>query len=337
MERVSASRVLLLSPRERSPRPDTDLTGVVTDLLASLRAQPGCVVLHQEISNLTELERAVRGARPDVVFNACETLDGMTAAEPFVPLMLDRLGVAFTGSTALCLSQCMQKSRANELLRAAGVPVPETFLLTDERGAAEIARSVYPVIVKPEHEDGSVGIHEGSVVHDGEAVARVVATSERPMIAQRYVEGREIAVALLGHPEPRLLSPGEILYDEAVFARRAKILTYASKWDEASADFSATRSEAAALSPALSARLTELTLRAARALGVRDYGRVDFRVDARGEPFVIDVNPNCDLSRDGGFMRAARRDGLSHEQTVGAILAGALTRARAPAAGQRAG
>jgi D-alanine-D-alanine ligase len=74
------------------------------------------------------------------------------------------------------------------------------------------------------------------------------------------------------------------------------------------------------------ARLSATALRAVAALGMRDYGRIDFRLDAEERPFVIDANPNCDLSSDGGFMRAAARAPLSYEATVGAILAGALER-----------
>lgn len=316
-------RVLLLSPIEHAPRPDTDLSDIVQDLLASLSAQAGCAIVHAPARTLGDVERAVRATRPDVVFNACETLDGKSENEPLVPLLLDRLGVSFTGSPARCLRRCLRKAEASAILRAAGVPVPDTVIGTPPPSA-------YPLIVKPEREDGSVGIHAGSVVYDEAALRRGLAVLEeggQPAIVQRYVEGREIAVALLGWPEPRALPPGEILYDPSVFADRPRILTYASKWDETSVDYGATRSAAASVSPALLARLSAHARRAAHALGMRDYGRVDFRVDERGEPWVIDVNPNCDLSLDGGFMRAARRAGLDHERTVGAILSGAIARA----------
>lgn len=321
------TRVLLLSPIERAPRPDTDLSSIVEDLLAALRTRTACEVIHEPVESLADIERAVRSRRPDVVFNACETLDGRSEDEPLVPLLLDRLGVAYTGSTARCLRRCLRKADASSILVAAGVPVPATFT-----GAPP--PSAYPLIVKPEREDGSVGIHAGSVVHDGEGLRRALDLLEdrgQPAIVQRYVEGREIAVAFLGWPEPRVLPPGEILYDERVFAGRARILTYASKWDESSIDYGATLPAAAVLEPALLARLSAYARRAAHALGMRDYGRVDFRVDAEGNAFVIDANPNCDLSNDGGFMRAARRAGLDYEDTVSVILSGALARAGASA------
>lgn len=314
------TRVLLLSAFEPDLRPDTDLGLVVAGVRAALDCE------HVEIRTLAEAERAVRRHRPDVVFNACETLGGKSENEPLVPLLLERMGVAFTGNTARALRRCLKKSVATEVLRVAGVRVPVTFV-SPER----VPASAYPLIVKPDCEDGSVGIEASSVVTDESALRRAFAAHAgegRPAIAQAYVEGREIAVAFLGS-EPRILPPGEILYDEETFAGRARILTYASKWDESSCEYGATQSVGAALDAELLGRLSVATRRAVRALGMRDYGRVDFRVDANGRPFAIDVNPNCDLSEDGGFMRAAARAGLSHADAIRAIVASALERKRA--------
>ena len=90
-------KVLLLSPRAHEPRPDMDLRGVVAELLASLGAAPGCVVVHEAVASLLEVDRALRVHRPDAVFNACETLGGRSEDEPLVPMLLERRG--FTGVT----------------------------------------------------------------------------------------------------------------------------------------------------------------------------------------------------------------------------------------------
>jgi D-alanine-D-alanine ligase len=327
---MTTSRVLLLSPIDRSTTPDMDLTSVIADLLIALRHQPGVRAQQAQVDSLAEVERAIRLHRPDVVFNACETLAGKSHEEPLVPQLLDRLAVPFTGNTAQCLRRCLHKAHASEILRTAGVTVPAVFRVDAKRGAGAVPRSAYPVIVKPESEDGSVGIGPDSVVHDEAELERTVAALAdrgQPAFVQQYVEGRELAVAFLGWPEPRVLPPGEIFYDAAAFAGRTRILTYASKWDPSSPDYHGTHFVAARLRPGLLARLSAIALRAAGALGMRDYGRIDFRLDAEGRPFVIDANPNCDLSSDGGFMRAAARAQLSYEATVGAILVGAVARA----------
>jgi D-alanine-D-alanine ligase len=320
-------RVLLLSAVEPAPRPDTDLTAVLRDLEAALRARIETDVVHVPVWSTKDIEEALAKHAPEVVFNACETLEGKSEGEPLVPLALERAGVPFTGSSAECLRLCLHKAEATTRLRHASVSVPETFVV----GADVVPDDAYPLIVKPEREDGSVGIDAGSVVHDAKGLEIARGRLEgRPTIAQRYIDGREIAVTLLGWPTPEVLSPGEILYDAGVFADRARILTYASKWDEASPDYGATRSVGAELEPELLLRISECAKSAFAALGMRDYGRVDLRVDRHGTPYVIDVNPNCDLSTDGGFMRSVRRSEMSYADAIVRVIDGAIARAGAP-------
>ncbi|MBX3219874.1 MAG: ATP-grasp domain-containing protein [Labilithrix sp.] len=321
--------MLLLTPLDPAPRPDTDLGAVTRDLLDSLKARGRWDVVHASITCLQDVETALFEHQPDVVFNACESVGGRSADEPEVPHLLERLGVPFTGSSSSCLRLCLDKFDTSSALARAGVPVPATY-----RAGVPLPASPFPLIVKPEREDGSVGIDADSVVHDAASLSRKVAglaADGRPAVLQQYIDGREVALALLGGTNPRVLSPGEILYDADAFSGRPRILTYASKWDETSVDYVGTRSTEAALSPELHRRLSVLARRAAAALGMRDYGRIDFRVDRSGRAFVIDANPNCDLSRDGGFMLAAKRSGLDHGQVVATLVTGALARAGAPA------
>lgn len=320
------ARVLLLTPLDPAPRPDTDLASVSRELESSLRRGRWDVV-HAPVASLDDVGAAVCELRPDVVFNACEAVGGRSSDEPLVPLLLERLGVPFTGSSSRCLRLCLDKSAASSALARAGVAVPPTYGV----GAA-VPASAFPLIVKPEREDGSVGIDADSVVHDEISLARKVAAlaaDRLPAIVQGYVAGREISISLLGGANGRVLSPGEIVYDDRAFAGRARILTYASKWLETSVDYVSTRSVEAALAPELLQRLAAHARRAAAALGMRDYGRVDFRVDRAGRAFVIDANPNCDLSLGGGFMLAAGRVGLDHEQVLTTLVASALARAEA--------
>jgi D-alanine-D-alanine ligase len=333
---LPVTRILILSSSNASvaalsgvagdARPDACVDDVVAELYRTLASELGYDVAHAEVGTAADLERAVRTFRPMVVFNLCESLEGESRFESVVPVMLQRLGVACTGSPADALRTCLHKFEANELLRRAGVRVPFTRRLL---AGSELIALPLPAIVKPDREDGSVGIDGSSIVHDlASARARVdvlINELRQPVVVQEYVSGREISVSFLGYPTPRVLPLGEISFDTSVEGS-PEILTYAAKWHPDSVDFVTTKPVAAALSPTEMRKLAACGRRAFSALGLRDYGRVDLRVDSTGEPWVIDVNPNCDLSHDGGFMRAARRAGLDRAETLSLIVRGALLR-----------
>jgi len=197
----------------------------------------------------------------------------------------------------------------------------------------------FPVIVKPTREDGSVGIDAASVVHDERAlrerVAERTARHAQPVLVERFVEGRELNVALFGFPNARVLPLQEIDFGELP-AGAPRIVTYDAKWRSGSADDRGTRPVILpSLPSAVAARVRRVAALAFAAVGVRDYGRVDVRLDASGAPFVVDVNPNCDLSPDAGLSRAASAVGMDHTALVRLLVRYAMKR-RATAAARQA-
>ena len=118
---------------------------------------------------------AIRDARPDVVFNLCESIGGDNRFEPLLPLLLDREGIAYTGSGPLALSLALHKHTAKDMLRARGIPTPEAVVVSSVADARAITLP-FPLIVKPSREDASVGIYSDSVVHDRAALERQVDT-----------------------------------------------------------------------------------------------------------------------------------------------------------------
>lgn len=322
------TRILIVSAAAPPDAPpDVQVDDVVSELFSCLSFELGYDVTHAAVRTVPELERAVRSAHPTIVLNLCETLDGSSRYESLVPVVLERLGVAYTGSPREALRTCLHKFECNDLLRRAGVPVPISRRVAS---GAELGDFPLPAIVKPDREDGSVGIDGSSIVHDRDSArARVdacVAAHQQPAVVQEYIPGREISVSFVGYPEPRALWPGEISFDLALDGGPT-ILTYAAKWHPESIDYVATRPVTAAVDPAIVRRIVATARRTFSVLGLRDYGRVDLRLDARGEPRVIDVNPNCDLGHEGAFMRAARRSGLDRAQALSILVGGALRRA----------
>ncbi|HWN71436.1 MAG TPA: hypothetical protein VNM90_27545, partial [Haliangium sp.] len=184
------------------------------------------------------------------------------------------------------------------------------------------------------HEDASVGIDARNCVADAralEARARELLEQYRqPVLIERYVEGREVNATVLGNaPGLEVLPLHEIDFG-AMPPDRPRIVSYAAKWDERHEEYAGTRPVPMQAEPALRAALEDVARQAFTALGVRDFGRVDMRVDAHGQPWVIDVNPNCDLSPDAGVARAAEHAGLAYAGLIGRICQTAWSRHEHP-------
>ncbi len=270
-------------------------------------------------------------AAPIVAFNLCESLHGDNRFESLLPMLLELAGVPYTGTGPLGLALALHKDRAKDTLRARRICTPEAMVF---RSSADLVGDVlpFPLIVKPSREDASVGISAASVVHDRAAlVAQVTLLLDRyrqPVIAEQFIEGREIYVSMLQKPDGgiQILPLHEIDF-AAMPADRPRIVSFEGKWVEDSVDYKGTRSVACGgLDAQTESALHQTAAATFAALDLRDYGRVDFRVTADGTPFVIDVNPNCDLSTIAGFARAARAAGMSYETLILRLLDLALLR-----------
>ncbi len=273
--------------------------------------------------------------RPELVFNLCESLCGVAANEVAVPAVLDLYGHAYTGSNAAALAVALDKPRTKDVLIGRGIPTPPYRVLATaadiERVAAEPLD--YPWFMKLANEDASVGITEANVLADGAGLAArahaLLAEFGSPLLVERYVAGREVNVTLLGSGADVQLLPLHEIDFAAMPAGRPHIVSYAAKWDEQHVDYAGTKPVPIRdASPALVAAIEQTARDAWNAIGLRDYGRVDLRVDAAGTPWVIDVNPNCDISPDAGVARAAAAAGWSFPKLIGTIAELAMKRVR---------
>lgn len=264
---------------------------------------------------------ALKGIRADVVFNLFEGFAGSPETESQVALALESTGLSFTGARATTLALCLDKAKAKETMSAVGVPIPAFQLLS----AGDLGRFslVFPVIVKPAHEDASHGMNSNSVVYDLGALAAQVAWVEgrygSPALVESFLPGREFNASILGGLSPRVLPATEIVYKAGMPGPR--ILTYAAKWIPEDPVYQATVPVCPApVSKAVAARINELALAAHSAVGAPHYARVDFRMDARGSLYALEVNPNPDLSPDTGMSIQADADGMGYAGMIGAIL-----------------
>lgn len=287
---------------------------------------------------LLEVARALAAEKPDVVWNLCESLAGEARHEPALAAVLDLHGIPYTGTDALGLALSLFKHRTKDVLRGRDVATPPHLYL---RNAAELERAReridaldYPWFLKLANEDASVGIIADNVCRDAEGLrrrARALFDEFRsPLLAERFVDGREVNVTILGRPDSpdvEVMPLHEIDFS-SMPADRPHIVSYAAKWDEAHVDYEGTKPVPMKAPDALKDAIARTARAAWDAVGLRDYGRIDLRVDRAGVPWVIDVNPNCDLSPDAGAARAARAAGLDYPQLVARIATSAWRRAR---------
>jgi D-alanine-D-alanine ligase len=260
--------------------------------------------------------------QPDLIFNLTESLAQDSTNEIVMPAVLDMLGYPFTGSGSMALGLCLHKPKAKDILRSRGVPTPASCTLERAKDAAGVDLP-FPLFVKLSREDASVGIKDENVVHDKRSLVRrvrdLIDEFEQPVLVERYVEGREVYVTLLGNARVAPLPFHEIDFS-LMPPGRPRIVGYAAKWDESSPEYAGTTPvPVKELPEGLRASIERTAIAAFRALELRDYGRVDFRIDSDGTPYVIDVNPNCDISPDAGVARAARAAGMDYPTLIGRI------------------
>jgi D-alanine-D-alanine ligase len=280
-----------------------DLSRAASNVAAILPGAMVCGVRGEmrEILALLDLHR------PSVVFNLCEAPLGRPELEAHVAALLEWLGIRFTGCGSETLALCRRKDLTNALLRDAGIPVPATV---------DPTWPVFPCLVKPAGEDGSAGLNRDSVCENIEALARALARLRGPAVIEELLAGREFAISLWGRWRPDFASIGE-----TVFQQGLRLITYAAKWHEESADFANSPlvydSE---IAPSLRDAILEIARGAWHAVGARHFLRVDVRLDAAGSPHVLDVNPNPDMSPGVGICRAVQEAGWQWPDFVRSVV-----------------
>jgi D-alanine-D-alanine ligase len=279
------------------------------------------------LADVPALEALIARDCPDVVFNLVETVWGSDTYAPLAPAMLAQLGVPFTGAGSAAMACCGDKLLTKRLLSAANFPTPDWSEPPQWNGITDGRW-----IVKSATEDASLGLDDGAVVTGREAVAARAQASAAHYggrwFAERYIEGREFNVALIERGGvPHALPIGEMIF-ERWEEGRPRIIGYAAKWEETTAEYRDTTRvfDWPVREPALNRKLEQLSKECWRLFGLSGYARVDFRVDTDGGPFILEINPNPCLEPNAGVAAACEQAGLSYagliEQVVRAALRG---------------
>lgn len=316
-------KIGLLHTREAAEAPTDPVLGQLSDTLSRLGHDVEPVEVDKRVEPLVT---ALGRSRPDLIVNIAESFGGKSALESNVAALLNLMGLRYTGSSPSGLIVAGDKILTKKVLAFHGIRTAR--FATVYRGALDWAEDLhFPVIVKPPQEDASVGLTSASVVRDLkqllEQMDALQSEFEQPVLVEEFIEGREFYVGVLGNVNARALPVIEL--DFSKFPDdRPRIASWDAKWgdeDGGGAEFEGTTSIFPEdLSEDLTERLQSVAVDAFQALRLRDYGRVDLRVNERGEVFVIEVNPNCYLERESEFARAAARGGLEYDALVARII-----------------
>jgi D-alanine-D-alanine ligase len=317
----------------------------VSRSLTDLGYSPVSVEFHYDIDAIIE---TIGRLDPPIVFNLAESLRGKGQFISFAPLVLEYLNVPYTGCPARAIFLTSDKILTKKTLSLAGIPTPPWLSLEGPGGPAGVPEAgggrAGRFIVKSVWEHASIGL-DGEAVVEAESARELRGLLEkrnRPgagsFFAERYIEGREFNISLLGGarrpalrgknppehgdiPPPDVLAPAEMTFDGFPDGT-PRILGYRAKWDEGSREFASTvrRFEFPGGDAPLIRNLSELSLRCWDTFGLNGYARVDFRVDAGGKPFVLEINANPCIAPDSGFVAAAAKSGLGFRDVIERII-----------------
>lgn len=270
--------------------------------------------------------------KPDIVFNFSEGMYG-NSRESQMPAILELLRIPYTGSGPLTFAISLNKGLAHQILNANGVPTPRFQIFKDAEDVAH-TNIEFPLVVKPLAEGSGKGIRSNSLVKNRQSLRRqvawVITTYTQPAIVEEFMPGREFTVGLIGNDEPEVLPIVEITFDNLP-AGSNPLYSYEAKWvwDVPERPLEIFKCPAD-ISGELAEDIRRIALKAFKTLQCRDICRMDMRLDEKGEPHVLDVNPLPGMIPDPDahscLPDAAATAGYTYGQLVCSILGHALNR-----------
>lgn len=281
-------------------------------------------------SNLDRLIAFLKDEKPDIIFNLVESVGNRSIHEMHVAGLFELLGIPYTGSDAFTLGLALNKVRVKDILIANRIPTPRYQLIKSSIKIALNEDLRYPLIVKPSQEDSSIGICTDSVVENAaelrKRVRYIIEQFDQPALVEEYIDGRELNVAILGNKKEIVLPISEIDMSTLPKSYR-RIITYNAKWVKGSEEYECTNGVCPAKIPQeIETLIKEYALKAYRLIGCRDYARIDFRLNEKNEVFILEVNPNPDISDEAGFARSAGAYGFQFDELIGKIVEYAMER-----------
>ena len=260
----------------------------------------------------------------DIVFNIAEGRGTYRSREAQVPSVLEMLNIPYTGSDPQCLAICLDKPLTKKIVAGAGVHTPNWRVVTDKKEQVSWDGFSFPAIIKPAHEGTSKGIRHGSLAHSPEQALEIVdgvlKRYRQPVMVEEYIAGEEVTVGIIGNLSPRVLGIMRLIpnkrEDYFIYSLEVK-----RDWEKLVNYECPARLEKSTLD-----KITQSSLQAFQVLGCRDFARLDFRVDSKGTPYFLEVNPLPGLGNYSDLVLITLKQGGSYEALIKAIVGAALER-----------
>ncbi len=325
-------RVLALMHRHLVP-PDkveegTDITAAPWrteyDVVSTLTAMGHEVRPLPVHDDLGDIRRASEDWKPHIAFNLLEGFDDISIFDQNVVSHLELLKLSYTGCNPRGLLLSRDKSLSKKLLAYHRIPVPEFEVFRIGRPIRRPKRLTFPLIVKSLTQEASIGISQASVVDTDEKLKERVTFIHESIgtaaIAERYIEGRELYVGILGNQLLQALPVWELFFTNMPEGAK-RIATDRVKWSvKYQKKYGIDSGPARDIPDALGDTIQHVCKRAYRALELSGYARVDLRLDETGNVWVLEANPNPQIARGEDFAASAERAGLSYEAVLQRIV-----------------
>ena len=282
--------------------------------------------------NLDLLRQKMESFAPDVIFNLADQFKNNRGFDQNIASLLEMQGVPFTGCGATGLVLCKHKGTSKKILGYHHIHVPNFVVIPRGQRIARLKQPKFPLLVKPVKEEASYGISQASFVTSDEQfkerVAFIHESHDSDVIAEEYIEGRELYVSVMGNAKLSVFPIRELVFRE-VPPNEPKIATYKAKWDEEYRKRWGLQNQfPEGLEPALVAQIEETCKRIYRMLTIEGYARIDLRLTAANEIYFIEANPNPILAADEDFAQAAGKAGLTYPQLIDRIIRQAMKAVR---------
>ena len=314
-------------PKRRGrKKPEKEDRQEIHEALRALGHSPFYVELDGSADSLATLAKT----ECDLVFNLTESWAGDDTKDINLAAYLDLIHKRYTGAGPAGLHLAQNKSLAKKIFAFHGIRTP--YFASVHRGRLDWSHDLqFPVIVKPAREDGSIGIEFSAVVSSirelMERMDWLHANFDSPVLIEEYIEGREMYVGIIGNDKPEALPVVELDLSKLPDGT-PRIAAAEVKWGKGTKAYRDTKSAVATdLSEETTLALQQTAMAAYQALELRDYGRVDMRLQPDGRVHVIEVNPNPWLSSKAEFAMAARKAGRTYPQLIEEIVELAMARA----------